>query len=205
MLDHIGGPLGIGPYAGKQAELFPQWKADVKELAQCPNVVAKLGGLAMEINGWGWNGRDLPANSDEIVAVHRGYYLHAIDCFGPDRCMFESNFPVDKVSASYGVLWNSFKRITKSYSAGEKPPSFMTMRQGFIPCLSLKFESRFDYKPKPKPEFHLERARKFHLPTSADPPTRHGPVHRHQRFCLWLAPWLIETPAEPAHPTLETA
>ena len=124
VFDHFGGPLGIGPYSGKQAELFPQWKADVKELAQCPNVVAKLGGLAMEINGWGWNGRDLPANSDEIVAVHRGYYLHAIDCFGPDRCMFESNFPVDKLSCSYTVLWNQFKKLTAGFSNDERAAMF---------------------------------------------------------------------------------
>ena len=124
VFDHFGGPLGIGPYAGKQAELFPQWKADVKELAQCPNVVAKLGGLAMEINGWGWNGRDLPANSDEIVAAHRGYYLHAIDCFGPDRCMFESNFPVDKLSVSYAVIWNAFKKMTIDFNEDEKNTMF---------------------------------------------------------------------------------
>ena len=124
VFDHFGGPLGIGPYAGKQAELFPQWKADVKELAQCPNVVAKLGGLAMEINGWGWDVRDLPASSDEIVAAHRGYYLHAIDCFGPDRCMFESNFPVDKLSVSYAVIWNAFKKMTIDFNEGEKDTMF---------------------------------------------------------------------------------
>jgi len=110
IFDHFGGPMGIGPYEGKRAEIFEQWKIDVVELAKCENVVAKLGGLAMKINGWGWDKRDLPATSDKIVAAHEAYYLHAIDCFGPERCMFESNFPVDKVSVSYGVLWNSLKK-----------------------------------------------------------------------------------------------
>lgn len=124
VFDHFGGPLGIGPYEGKQTEIFPQWKKEVAELAQNPNVVAKLGGLAMLINGWGWDTRDLPANSDEIVAAHRDYYLHTIECFGPSRCMFESNFPVDKESLSYGVLWNAFKKIAAGFSDSEKHELF---------------------------------------------------------------------------------
>ena len=78
IFDHFGGPLGIGPHKGKQAEIFLQWKRDVSELARCKNVVAKLGGLAMMINGWGWDTRDRPATSDEIVAAHEGYYLSLI-------------------------------------------------------------------------------------------------------------------------------
>ncbi len=124
VFDHFGGPLGIGPYRGKQAEIFPQWQHDVAELARCENVVAKLGGLAMAINGWGWDTRDTPASSDEIVAAHCDYYLHTIDCFGPERCMFESNFPVDKESVSYGVLWNAFKKIAARYSEDEQHALF---------------------------------------------------------------------------------
>ena len=125
VFDHFGGPLGIGPYEGKQAEIFPEWKRDVTELAQNPNVVAKLGGLAMSINGWGWDTRDRPASSDEIVAAHRDYYLHTIDCFGPQRCMFESNFPVDKESVSYSVLWNAFKKMAAGFSENEKDDLFI--------------------------------------------------------------------------------
>jgi predicted TIM-barrel fold metal-dependent hydrolase len=124
IFDHFGGPMGIGPYAGKQAEIFTQWKLDVAELAECDNVIAKLGGLAMPINGWGWNERDIPATSDEIVATHDAYYLHTIDCFGPERCMFESNFPVDKLSVSYPVLWNAFKKIASRFSDAEKEAMF---------------------------------------------------------------------------------
>lgn len=124
IFDHFGGPLGIGPYAGRQKEMFQQWQADVSQLARCQNVVAKLGGLAMEINGWGWDGRDKPPSSDEIVAMHRDYYRHTIDCFGPDRCMFESNFPMDKLSVSYGVLWNAFKKIAREFSESEKDAMF---------------------------------------------------------------------------------
>ena len=124
IFDHFGGPLGIGPYSGQQMHIFPQWKEDVKELSKCPNVFAKLGGLAMVINGWGWDEQDIPPTSDEIVEKHREYYLHAIDCFGPNRCMFESNFPVDKLSVSYSVLWNAFKKIASGFTEVEKEALF---------------------------------------------------------------------------------
>jgi L-fuconolactonase len=120
ILNHFGGPLGIGPYEGKRAEIFPQWKDDITELAQCPNVVVKLGGINMPVNGFNWHRRSVPPNSDELVAATRDYYLHAIDKFGPARCMFESNFPVDRISCSYGVLWNSFKKITARFTLDEK-------------------------------------------------------------------------------------
>jgi predicted TIM-barrel fold metal-dependent hydrolase len=124
ILDHFGGPLGIGPYEGKRAEIFAQWRVDLADLARCQNVVAKLGGLVMPINGFGFHRRERPATSDELVAATRDYYLHAIDCFGPSRCMFESNFPVDKQSCSYAVLWNSFKKIAAGFSSAEKSALF---------------------------------------------------------------------------------
>lgn len=124
IFDHFGGPLGIGPYQGKQRDIFPQWQRDVQQLSKCANVVAKLGGLAMPINGWGWDEREMPASSDELVAAHQDYYLHTIDCFGPERCMFESNFPVDKYSVSYHVLWNSFKNLVKEFSETERDQLF---------------------------------------------------------------------------------
>jgi len=124
VLDHFGGPLGIGPYEGKRAEIFAAWKRDFRELAGCPNVVAKLGGLVMPLNNFGFHRRERPATSAELVEATRDWYLHAIDCFGPSRCMFESNFPVDKASCSYAVLWNSFKRLTAGFSAAERAALF---------------------------------------------------------------------------------
>lgn len=124
IFDHFGGPLGIGPYEGKRGEIFAQWKKDVSELAACPNVVAKLGGINMAVNGFGWHKRDLPPTSDELAEATRDWYLHSIDIFGPERCMFESNFPVDKLSCSYGVLWNAFKKIAKGFSESEKQNLF---------------------------------------------------------------------------------
>ena len=124
IFDHFGGPLGIGPYAGKRSEIFEYWKGAVSDLAECTNVVAKLGGLVMAINGFGFHKRERPATSDELVAATRDYYLHMIDCFGTDRCMFESNFPVDKVSCSYRVLYNAFKKIAAGFSATEKAAVF---------------------------------------------------------------------------------
>ena len=124
VLDHFGGPVGIGPYAGRQDEVFAAWKNDIDELATCPNVIAKLGGINMEINGFGWHDRPMPPSSAELLEPSRRYFEHTIDKFGTKRCMFESNFPVDKVSSSYTVLWNAFKRLTKGYSAAERAALF---------------------------------------------------------------------------------
>jgi len=124
VLDHFGGPLGIGPYTGRRAEIFGYWKGAIRALARHPNVVAKLGGLVMPINGFGFHGRERPATSPELVEATREWYLHAIECFGPDRCMFESNFPVDKASCSYHVLWNAFKRLAIGFSAADKAALF---------------------------------------------------------------------------------
>ena len=124
VLDHFGTPLGVGPYASQGEEIFLQWKKDIAEMAKCENVVAKLGGLAMPDNGFGWDQRDYPATSDELVRAHSRYYLHAIDCFGPERCMLESNFPVDKRSISYSVLYNALKKIVAYFSEDEKDAMF---------------------------------------------------------------------------------
>lgn len=124
VLDHFGGPLGIGSYAGKRSEIFAQWMKDIVDLSECPNVVAKIGGINMAVNGFEWHKRATPPTSDELVAATGDYYLHTIDAFGPERCMFESNFPVDKLSVSYPVLWNAFKKIAKGFDADEKRALF---------------------------------------------------------------------------------
>jgi predicted TIM-barrel fold metal-dependent hydrolase len=124
ILDHFGGPLGIGGYAARADAVFAEWQPLLRELAACPNVVAKLGGLNMPLNGYGWDQRAKAPGSTELVAATRRYYEFAIEQFGVDRCMFESNFPVDKQSCSYTVLWNSFKLLTAGYSASEKAKLF---------------------------------------------------------------------------------
>lgn len=124
VLDHLGTPLGVGAFAGKRDEIFEAWKKDVAKVAACPNVVAKLGGMAMPDNGFGWHARKKPPTSDEFVTAQADWYHHMIECFGPDRCMFESNFPVEKVSIGYRVLWNGLKKIAVNYSEAEKDAMF---------------------------------------------------------------------------------
>ncbi len=124
ILNHFGGPIGVGAYAGKAEEVFAEWRRSITELAGCPNVVAKLGGINMEVNGFGWHDRPRPPSSQALADATRRYYDATIEKFGVDRCMFESNFPVDKVTCSYTVLWNSFKRLTSGYSAADKAKLF---------------------------------------------------------------------------------
>ena len=120
ILDHFGGPLGVGPYEGKAAEVFEVWRKDITDLAKRPNVAIKLGGLVMPINGFGLHNRRKPPTSDELKALTGDYYRFAIEQFGPERCMFESNFPVDRQSCSYLVLWNTFKKLVKDASVDDK-------------------------------------------------------------------------------------
>ena len=124
ILDHFGTPLGVGPYEGKRDGIFEAWKDDVAAIAECPNVHAKIGGLAMPDNGYSWETGKTPPGSDEIVEQHAHWYDHMIDCFGPDRCMFESNFPVDRLSMSYVVYWNAMKKIAAKYSEDAKAAMF---------------------------------------------------------------------------------
>jgi predicted TIM-barrel fold metal-dependent hydrolase len=124
VLNHFGGPIGVGSYAGHAKVVFEQWRGYIDELSQCQNVVAKLGGLAMEVNGYGWHEKPRPPTSEELMQATRHYYEYAIERFTPQRCMFESNFPVDKLSAGYVTVWNSFKRLTQGYSASDRAALF---------------------------------------------------------------------------------
>jgi predicted TIM-barrel fold metal-dependent hydrolase len=124
VLDHIGGPLGIGPYAGKRDEVFASWRKNMIELAGCANVVVKLGGLTMTMSGFGWHKRDAPPGSIELAEAMGPYYRSCIECFGVERCMFESNFPVDRASCNYTIQWNAFKRLTQDYSQAERSALF---------------------------------------------------------------------------------
>jgi predicted TIM-barrel fold metal-dependent hydrolase len=116
ILDHIGGPFDIGSKTTKIEDVIRKWKNDISKLSTCPNVIVKLGGLGMPISGFNWHERTPPINSFELAEAMAPYYLYCIEKFGVDRCMFESNFPVDKWSYSYTVLWNAFKRIVNGFS-----------------------------------------------------------------------------------------
>jgi L-fuconolactonase len=124
VLDHVGGPLGIGPYRELRSELFPAWQRAIRELATCANVRAKLGGLGMKSCGFDFDKRPTPPSSEELAAAWRPYIETCIEAFGAQRCMFESNFPVDKVSCSYAALWNAFKRVAGASSPDEKAALF---------------------------------------------------------------------------------
>ena len=124
ILDHCGGPLGTGPFAGRRAEVFPGWREQVRALAALPNTAVKLGGLAMQVNGFDFHLAERPPGSAALAEAWRPYLETCIEAFGPERAMFESNFPVDKGMCSYPVLWNAFKRLAAGASAGEKAALF---------------------------------------------------------------------------------
>lgn len=123
-LNHIGAPLGIGPYAGRRDEIFTAWSAAISDLARRPNVGCKLGGMGMVLHGFGLAERDRPAASTELAELWRPWIDHCIAAFGVGRCMFESNFPVDKQACSYRTLWNAYKHIAAQHSAEEKTALF---------------------------------------------------------------------------------
>ncbi|MFN5819921.1 MAG: amidohydrolase family protein [Novosphingobium sp.] len=120
VLDHCGTPLGMGSYHGKLHERFDTWRAKIRAIAECPNVSIKLGGLAMSFAGLPDHGPAAGLSSETLAAMWRPYIETCIEAFGPERGMFESNYPVDKWGASYPVLWNAFKRLTHGASASEK-------------------------------------------------------------------------------------
>lgn len=122
--DHVGGTLGIGQYEGRQSEVMADWKKSIAELARCPNVNMKLGGLGMTSFGFGFEFEDAPPSSEKLAETWRPYIETCIEAFGVDRCMFESNFPVDKGMCSYPVLWNALKRLSAGAGAAEKTALF---------------------------------------------------------------------------------
>lgn len=122
--NHIGNPAGIGTGDSKAEETVRAWKAGIKELAASPNVYLKLGGMGMTSFGFGWNKRPVPPGSEELARAMSPLIHYCVEQVGPARCMFESNFPVDRVSYSYTVLWNAFKLATKAYSSTERGALF---------------------------------------------------------------------------------
>ena len=124
IVNHVGGLFGVGPYAGRREERFASWRSHVHALARCPNVVMKLGGLGMRTCGISRSLAGRTTDSEQLAEAWRPYIETCIEAFGPDRCMFESNFPVDSATASYPVIWNAFKRIASRASPDEKAALF---------------------------------------------------------------------------------
>ncbi|MBB4641436.1 amidohydrolase family protein [Rhizorhapis suberifaciens] len=124
VVNHLGGPLAIGRFVGRRDEAFAQWKRDMALLARNTNVSLKLGGINMSQTGMDATDALRPHSSAETARLQRDHILTAIDLFGPSRCMFESNFPVDMRSISYTLIWNAFKRITADLSSEDRTALF---------------------------------------------------------------------------------
>jgi predicted TIM-barrel fold metal-dependent hydrolase len=124
ILNHSGGLLRVGPYASRDDEVLETWRSGIATVAACPNVVMKLGGIGMPRTGFDWHTRNKPIGSEELAESMAPFMTYCIEQFGPNRCMFESNFPVDKVSYSYNVMYNAFKRLSAGYPAAERAAMF---------------------------------------------------------------------------------
>jgi predicted TIM-barrel fold metal-dependent hydrolase len=124
ILNHAGGLMRVGPYASRPDEVLKVWRDGIKAAAACPNIVIKLGGMGMSRVGFDWHLRSKPVGSEELADGMQPFMDYCIEQFGPQRCMFESNFPVDKVSYSYNVLFNAFKRLSRPYSPSERLAMF---------------------------------------------------------------------------------
>ena len=116
----FGGLVRVGPYANRDNEVLADWRHGIAAVAACPNVVLKLGGVGQKRFGFDWLTRAKPIGSEELAGTLAPLMHYCIEKFGPNRCMFESNFPVDKVSYAYTVVWNAFKRLSKDYSTSER-------------------------------------------------------------------------------------
>lgn len=124
VVNHMGGRAGVGPYKSNQDVVVRQWSESIRQLALRPNVLIKIGGIGMRLGGFDFHDRPLPPTSAELAEAWGPYAQICIGAFGPERAMFESNFPVDKSCCSYRVMWNTFKRMAQGFSADEKKALF---------------------------------------------------------------------------------
>lgn len=124
IMGHVGGVLGYGPYTGRRDEVFKAWKTQMTELARCPNVNLKLGGMMMRLGAYDYRTEAKPPTSTQLASLWKPYFETGIELFGPSRCLFESNFPVDKMGIGWAALWNAFKRITAGASRAEREAMF---------------------------------------------------------------------------------
>jgi L-fuconolactonase len=124
IINHVGGPIGIGPFEGKRGDVFKGWEQDIRTLASFPNTLMKVGGMAMRFTGFDFYKHGQPPSSEQLSQAWRPYFTTCVESFTPARCMFESNFPVDKAMCSYPVLWNAFKRLAAGFSPAERTALF---------------------------------------------------------------------------------
>ncbi len=124
VINHCGGVVRIARYSEHRKEVFEAWSRSMRELAHLPNVYVKVGGLGMRINGFEFDKGDGPPSSVELAEAWKPWMHSCIEMFGAERCMFESNFPVDKGSYPYSNGWNAFKRLTAQTSAEERNALF---------------------------------------------------------------------------------
>ena len=124
IMNHVGGLLREGKYANRDDEVIPVWRSGIDAVAACPNTYIKLGGIGMPRTGFDWHTRNQPIGSEELAESMAPFINYCIEKFGPNRSMFESNFPVDKVSFSYNIMYNAFKRMSKGFSATERADMF---------------------------------------------------------------------------------
>jgi predicted TIM-barrel fold metal-dependent hydrolase len=124
ILDHVGGVIGVAEFRSRRAEVRNQWASDMRKLAARPNVYVKIGGLGMPVFGFGFEEGEQPASSVELARAWQPFIDTCVQTFGPQRCLFESNFPVDRQSCGYTELWNAFKLATRSLSTDERKDMF---------------------------------------------------------------------------------
>jgi L-fuconolactonase len=125
VLNHCGGILGIGSYADRRDDVFKQWRAAMAELSKCPNVTVKIGGLGMALSGFGFEQCAQAPSSETLAKAWQPWVNTCIDLFGANRCMFESNFPVDKGSYSYVIGWNAMMRLSVGLTVAERTAIFL--------------------------------------------------------------------------------
>ncbi|PRD42462.1 amidohydrolase [Phyllobacterium phragmitis] len=124
VIDHCGGPLGVGPYRPADPEVFGEWCKSIVQLAELSNTRIKIGGFGLTVLGYRYADAPIPPQSEQLAFDWSPYFAHCLESFGPQRTMFESNFPVDKGQFSYGTLWNAFKRLASDLSPEERDDLF---------------------------------------------------------------------------------
>jgi predicted TIM-barrel fold metal-dependent hydrolase len=125
ILNHCGGPIGLGPYAADRRAMFAQWRSVIRRMAKFPKLRMKLGGLGMRYMGFDLHSQPVAPSSDALAELWAPYIETCVEAFGAERCMFESNFPVDKWVASYRVLWNAYKKMAGRYSSMQQERLFL--------------------------------------------------------------------------------